>query len=269
MKLPFLEKHELSNRPAIIGMLHVPALPGAPLNDKPLSEIIAFVERDAAALVEGGVDALMLENFFDTPFYPGRVPVATVTQLTRVALAVREKCDLPLGINVLRNDGEAAIAIAHAVGAAFVRINILTGARVTDQGVIEGKAHDVLRLRDQLGAREIAILADVDVKHSAPLGQPRAIEDEVADLLHRGGADGLIVSGSATGQATDVEQLKRVRAAAGDAAIFVGSGVTAENAAEYKADADGLIVGTSLKCGGAAEEPVDVERVRALLSTVG
>lgn len=263
MSLQFLSQFDRSRQPAVIGMLHVPALPGAPDNQKALREIVTFVERDAATLKTGGVNALMLENFFDTPFYPNRVTAATVAQLTRISMAVRAVSDLPLGINVLRNDGESAIAIAHAVEADFVRINILTGARVTDQGVIEGKAHEVQRLRRQLGVQSIAILADVDVKHSSPLGQPRPIGDEVADLLKRGGADGIIVSGAATGVATEVDEVRCVRQAAEDAPIFIGSGVTAENAAQYKGLVDGLIVGSSLKAEVA--KPIELQRVQTLV----
>ena len=109
----------------------------------------------------------MMENFGDVPFFPGRVPASVVAQMTAMACAVRDEVKLPLGINVLRNDGVSALAVAQAAGASFIRVNVLCGARVADQGLIQGIAHDLLRERAALGAAEIKIFADVDVKHSA------------------------------------------------------------------------------------------------------
>jgi membrane complex biogenesis BtpA family protein len=252
-------------RPAMIGMLHAPPLPGAPASQLPLPSAVSFVLRDAEALAGGGVDGLLLENFGDAPFYPASVPPATVAQLTRIAIEVRKRFTLPLGINVLRNDALAAMSIATAVGGEFIRVNVLAGARLTDQGLIEGQAHDLLRLRRQLGAANIRILADVAVKHSAPLA-PRPLADETADLVHRAGADGLIVSGSGTGQITSLDDLKAVRQAAAGRPVFVGSGISAANIADYVGLADGLVVGSSLKANGDVHQPVDPLRVKELLA---
>jgi len=246
-------------------MVHLRALPGAPGFDGDLAGLRAAAVRDAATLVDGGVHGVILENFGDTPFFPGSVPQHTVAHLTALAAAVVERCgDVPVGVNVLRNDGCAAMSIAHA---AFVRVNILCGARVTDQGVIQGVAHDLLRLRRSLGADNIRVFADVDVKHSAPLGE-RRIEDEVDDVIRRGGADAVIVSGAGTGKATDIDKLERVQAASGDTPVFVGSGVTPETVADLAAHADGFIVGTSLKVDGVSSNPVDAERVRELMRAI-
>ncbi len=184
-------------------MLHLPPLPGAPRYARDLEPIRRRALDDAAALVEGGVDGLMLENFGDTPFFPGRVPPEVVACMTRVAREVRQRFDVPLGVNVLRNDGCSALAVAHAAGAAFIRVNVLCGARVADQGIIEGIAHELLRQRVLLDAPEIRILADVNVKHSMPLGVSQPLRQQVADLIERGGADAVIVSGAGTGEATD------------------------------------------------------------------
>ena len=262
----FLEGVRAAKRPVVIGMLHVPALPGSPQRGGTLEETRQIVLADARRLVEAGVDGLMLENFGDVPFYPGRVGAETVASLTMLAVLVRgSHPNVPLGINVLRNDGLSAVAIAHAVGAAFVRINVLCGARVTDQGVIEGQAHDVLRLRRHLGAEHVHIFADVDVKHSAPLGGGRSIEVEVDDLVHRALADALIVSGTGTGKATDPRKVAVVKAAAGKGVpVFVGSGVTEENLGDLGAYADGFIVGTSVKEAGVMS-PVDTGKARRLV----
>lgn len=250
----------------VIGMLHLPALPGAPHYAGDWPQLIERALADAQVLVDAGVHGLIVENFGDRPFYPRRVPRGTVACLTHVAGRVRERFpSTPLGINVLRNDGESGLAIAHAVGADFIRVNVLCGARVTDQGVLQGIAHRLLRLRARLGAASIRIFADVNVKHSTPLGPGLPIEQEVADVLQRGGADALVVSGAGTGEAADFSLLKRVRAAAKGRPVLVGSGVTAGNVREYLPHCDGIIVGTSLKIDGRSENPVDPSRAEALM----
>src|SRR5438552_6249237 len=153
----------------IIGMLHLPALPGSPANKLSAGAIRDHVLKDGEALASGGVDGIILENFGDVPFYPGKVPPHTATFMTAIGVEVRRAFDLPLGINVLRNDAESALAIAFAAGAQFIRVNIHSGARVTDQGLIEGTAHETLRYRKLLGS-EVKVFADADVKHSSALG---------------------------------------------------------------------------------------------------
>ncbi|MBU0640496.1 MAG: BtpA/SgcQ family protein [Planctomycetes bacterium] len=249
----------------VIAMLHAPALPGSPRYGGDLADVAARVLSDAETLVAGGVHGLLLENFGDMPFFPDRVPALVVAHLTRLAHELRQRFDLPLGINVLRNDGSSALAIAHASGAAWIRVNVLCGARVTDQGLLQGIAHRLLRERAALAADEIRILADVDVKHSAPAGPARPLAEEVHDLVERGGADAVIVSGSGTGRATALEEVRQVRAAAGDTPVLVGSGVTSQTIADYLPHADGFIVGTALKVDGVPGNPVDGARVRALM----
>jgi membrane complex biogenesis BtpA family protein len=251
----------------LIGMLHAPPLPGSPRFAGQLADVVTHVLRDAETLAAEGVPALLLENFGDAPFYPERVPGVTVAALTRLAVEVRRRFDLPLGVNVLRNDGESALAIAVAAGAEFIRVNVLTGVRVTDQGLVAGRAHELLRLRRGLDARGVAILADVDVKHSAPLG-PRPLEEETADLVERGGADGVIVSGPRTGAPASLEQLRVVRHVAGGAPLYVGSGVTLETIDATLELADGWIVGTALKRDGDVAAPVDPQRIRPLVAAL-
>jgi hypothetical protein len=249
----------------VIGMLHLQPLPGAPRFAGNFDAVREAMLADALALADGGVHGLMLENFGDNPFYPRRVPACVIANMTALAAEVRRTfANLPLGINVLRNDGRSALAIAQAVGAAFIRVNVLCGARVTDQGVIQGIAHHLLRDRSRLGARAVAIMADIDVKHSAPLGV-RAIDEEVRDLVERGGADAVIVSGAATGCAVDLEHLAVVRQAAGGTPVWVGSGASAQNLGDLRAHAQGFIVGSALKHDGEAANPVDPQRVEAFM----
>jgi membrane complex biogenesis BtpA family protein len=248
----------------VIGMLHLPPLPGSPRYGGKLDSIRESLLRDAQALADGGVHGLMLENFGDVPFYPTTVPAHVIAHMTALAAGVRARFDLPLGINVLRNDARAALAIAHAVGASFIRVNVLCNARVADQGIIQGIAHDLMRDRAMLGA-DVKIFADVDVKHSAPLS-PRPLADEVSDTLHRGLADALIVSGWGTGQKTDPEHVRAVKHAAQRMPVFVGSGVNADNARDYSPFCDGFIIGSAMKRSGHADEPVEIERVRSMIA---
>jgi hypothetical protein len=250
----------------VIGMLHLLPLPGSPRYAGDRGAIRERLLADVDALAAGGVDGLLIENFGDAPFLPGTLPAHVVAEMTALAGAVRARCDLPLGVNCLRNDALAALAVAQAVGGAFIRVNVLCGARVTDQGVIAGVADRLLRERARLGATAIRIVADVDVKHSAPLGAPRALADEVTDLVARGGADAVIVTGSGTGRPTDATQLEVARAAAGNAPLLVGSGVDAASVAALVGRADGVIVGSSLKHDGDPRTAVDPARVRALVA---
>jgi uncharacterized protein len=251
---------------ALIGMIHVPALPGAPRCSMSFEEIRQFVLADAAALAEGGVDGLMIENFGDVPFYASRVPAHTVAFLSTLAFEVKTRFLLPLGINVLRNDGVAAMAIASAVGAEFVRVNVYTGARLADQGILQGEAQEITRYRRALGATA-QIWADVAVKHSASLGD-RCLGDEVEDTVQRGLADAVIVSGAATGKATALEDVRTVKGHAGKAAVYVGSGVDESTVEALLEVADGAIVGTAFKRGGEVSAPVDKTRVGAMVSIV-
>jgi membrane complex biogenesis BtpA family protein len=248
----------------VIGVLHLPPLPGSPRYGGNRDAIRESLRRDLDALGAGGVHGLMMENFGDVPFYPGRVPAYVIAEMTTLAVEVKRLCELPLGINVLRNDGCGALAVAHAAGADFIRVNVLCGARVADQGVIQGIAHDLLRERALLGATGIRIFADVDVKHSAPLAA-RELADEVDDTIERGLADAVIVSGTGTGKRTDPTHVAAVRTAARGVSVFIGSGVSAATIADYLPHADGFIVGTSFKADNNPRNPVDVTRVRELM----
>ena len=251
----------------VIGMVHLLPLPGSPRYGGDMRAVRDAALRDAESLVEGGIHGLLLENYGDVPFWPRRVPAAVVAHMTALAAELRRRFPVPLGINVLRNDGRGALAAAHAAGAQFIRVNVLCGARLSDQGILQGIAPKLLRDRARLGA-DVKILADVDVKHSAPLA-PRPIQAEAQEMLARGLADGLIVSGAATGQPVDPAELRAVRAAACGRPVLVGSGITAENFGQYLDAADGFIVGTWLKREGDISQPIDPSRVKALGALVG
>jgi hypothetical protein len=255
----------------VVGMVHLDALPGAPDFDGDRAAVREAMHRDAHRLAAGGVDAVMVENFGDAPFYADSVPTHTVASMATLVADLRDVVDLPIGVNVLRNDAEAAVSIAAATGASFVRVNVHTGTRATDQGVVTGRAAETVRLRDRLDA-DVDILADVEVKHSAPVAE-RPLAGTVADLLERGKADGIIASGAGTGREPDREHLETVVDARdridADVPVFVGSGVTRDTAADVLRLADGAIVGSDLKQDGETTAPVDEGRVRELVDAAG
>ena len=253
--------------PTLIGMVHLAALPGAPRYDGDLQQVRRRALADADALRQGGIDALLVENFFDAPFYPAAVPAETIAAMTELVGTLVRSNPLPVGVNVLRNDGCGALAVAVATGAAFVRVNVLVGARLTDQGIVEGIAHELARRRRALAAERVRVLADVAVKHSAPLA-PYELGQQVEDTLRRGGADAVIVTGSGTGRAIDPDRLRAVRVAAAGAPVLAGSGVDAANASTIAPLVEGIIVGTACKRDGRIDAPVDPERVRAIVAAV-
>ncbi|WP_435335659.1 BtpA/SgcQ family protein [Haloarchaeobius sp. TZWWS8] len=253
----------------VVGMVHLPPLPGAPRFDGDREELRESMLADARALDSGGVDAIMVENFGDAPFYPDSVPTHTVADMTALCSDLVDAVNLPVGVNVLRNDAEAALSIAAAVDADFIRVNVHTGATVTDQGLLQGKAHETMRLRDRLDA-DVAVLADVAVKHATPLGD-RPMREELADACERGLVDGVIVSGSGTGDPTSHDVLETARALLDDRfptiPLFVGSGVTRQSVAQTLELADGVVVGTALKVDGEVTNAVDEGRVAELVET--
>ena len=237
--------HQLIESSAV-GMIHLHPLPGSPRWAGDMESVITAALADAEALVGGGMKAVMIENYHDIPFHPGRVPAETVAAMTVLVRAVGTSFPgLMTGVNVLRNDVESALGIAAATGARFVRVNVHTGTAVTDQGTIEGRAWNTLRRRRELGI-EVGILADVRVKHSRPLVE-RPLAEEVRDLRLRGLADGVIVTGVATGAGTDPAEVALVREAVPDCPVLVGSGVTPETVGGFLPYADGFIVGSSLQ----------------------
>ncbi|WP_256289472.1 BtpA/SgcQ family protein [Halobellus inordinatus] len=252
-----------------IGMVHLPPLPGSPGFEGDRSDIRRRLRRDATALESGGVDGIMVENFGDAPFYPDRVPRHVVADVSALAATLRDEVSIPFGVNILRNDVQSALGIAAATGGSFVRVNVHTGVRLTDQGLIEGMAHETLRLRDRLDA-DVTILADIDVKHSAPLAE-RSYVEVVSELVERGGADAVVVSGAGTGEAVDTTVLEQVIEARDardlDAPILIGSGVTPETAPDLLSLADGAIVGTALKHGTETTNPVDEAAVERLVES--
>lgn len=243
-------------RRPVIGVVHLLPLPGSP-RARDFAEVRKRARADAEAL--RGVDAMIVENYGDAPFAAGTVEPHVVACMTVIA----RELPRPLGINVLRNDAESALAIALAVGADFVRVNVHTGVMHTDQGTLTGRAHESMRYRARIGSRA-KIFADVLVKHATGGPDPATA---AKDTAYRGLADVLLVTGPETGRPPNPERLAAVKRAVPDRPVLVASGLTPENLGAFAA-ADGFIVGSALKRGGRAENPVDRARVRKFLAAM-
>jgi len=243
----------------VIGVVHLLPLPTSPRWGGNLKSVIDRAEQEAVALASGGVDGIIIENFFDAPFPKDRVDPAVISAMSLVVQRVMQLVTLPIGLNVLRNDAQSAMAIASCLQAQFIRVNVLTGVMATDQGLIEGQAHELLRYRRELGS-DVKILADVLVKHARPLGSPN-LTTAVQETIERGLADGVILSGWATGSPPSLEDLELATAAAQGTPVFIGSGASWENIPQLIQAADGAIVSSSLKRRGQIEQPIDPIRV--------
>ena len=260
------------DRFALVGVVHLLPLPGAPVASPGFQAVADRACRDAEEMGEGGLRAFIIENLGDAPFAAQRTDPHVAAMLAVIGDRLRRSLgsDFALGVNVLRNDACAALGAAAACGAQFIRVNVLSGATWTDQGLIEGGAHALLRYRRALGLAPdqtdapVAILADVLVKHGAPAGVSD-LSQLARDTAGRGGADALIVTGAHTGGATDLGRVRVARAAAPHHPVWVGSGVTPSTVAKVGEVANGAIVGTWLHREGLLDAPVDRARVRALV----
>jgi membrane complex biogenesis BtpA family protein len=250
----------------LIGVVHLQPLPGSPRWRGDLETVIDFAVNDARAYERGGAHALFIENFGDVPFTKGCVAPETIAAMAAAGRAVRAAVKLPIGFNVLRNDARAALALCAVCGGEFIRVNVHTGAMLTDQGLIEGNAYETLRYRQRI-CPSTQIFADVHVKHAVPLGNS-TIEDAARDTVERGMVNALIVSGAGTGLEANLADVERVRRTCPAAKVLLGSGVRLENVRDFLPVADGFIVGSSLKLNGRLSNPVDARRVAALAKTL-
>ncbi len=252
----------------VIGMVHLWPLPGAPgYSGYGMQTVIEHALRDAEALVQGGVNGLMVENMWDLPYFVGEeVKPEAMTAQAVAAAEVVKSFPLPVGINVIHNGGVICLSIAVAAQARFIRVCILTGARLWDTGELDhGCAATLVRKRKELGAEHIHLFADVDKKHSVAFpGLDLATHIEWTEFY---GADALIVSGRMTGSAPAVEKVREAKSLA-TRPILIGSGSNEKNVTAFLQYADGIIVGSSLKKDNVMQNPVDVNRVRRFMGLV-
>lgn len=254
----------------VIGVVHLLPLPTSARWQGSLQLVVNRAVQEAMALAAGGVHGIIVENFFDAPFTKGAVDPAVVSAMTIVVSRLKQLVTVPIGINVLRNDAHSGLAIAACTGAEFIRVNVLTGVMATDQGLIEGDAYRIMRYRQALGS-DIKVFADVLVKHATPVGtinEETALANAVADTIHRGLADAIIVSGGVTGEPPTQQDLAKAKAAAGKTPILIGSGATVDNISQLMHMANGVIVASSLKRWGQIEQPVDPHRVGQFIDEI-
>jgi membrane complex biogenesis BtpA family protein len=248
---------------ALIGVIHVEALPGTPANRRDVAAIAESAAADARVYQAAGFHGLVIENTHDRPYLKSSVGPEIGAAMAVIGAEVRRAVSLPLGIQVLAGANAAALAVAHACGARFVRVEGFVFAHVADEGVIESSAGELLRYRRTIGAGNVHVFADIKKKHSAHAVTADVSIVETAKAAEFFHADGVIVSGVATGGAADMEEVRTVSEAV-TIPTWVGSGITPENIAGYSA-ADGFIVGSSVKRDGLWSNPLDDKRVREVV----
>ncbi|MCP3917234.1 MAG: BtpA/SgcQ family protein [bacterium] len=250
---------------ALIGMVHLAALPGTPRSSDPVAAIVERAVTEARLLADAGFDAVVLENMHDTPYLLRDVGPEIVAAMTAAAAAVRATIDLPLGLQVLAGANREAVAIAHATGCTFVRAEGFVFASVADEGLMDAAdAGPLLRYRRAIDAGGVAVLADIKKKHSAHALTADVDIAATARAAEFFDVDGIVVTGAATGAATDLEELARCRAAT-ELPLVCGSGTTPENIAAIFAHADAAIVGSWFKRGAHWSGAPDPDRARALV----
>jgi len=253
----------------VIGVIHLAALPGAPRYEgMPVREIYDAAVRDAKTLAGGGVDGIMIENAGDMPFArPEDIGYETVSCLTAACEAIREAVDIPIGLTCVANGAIPGLAVAKAVEAKWVRVNQWANAYVANEGFLNGAASAALRYRAKIGAKDVAILADVHVKFGAhAITADRTITEQATDAEWFD-ADVLIATGQRTGSPTQPEEVEQVRAGT-NLPVIVGSGLSPEQVPSLMSVADGAIVGQWLKKDGVWWNPVDPDRVERLMTAV-
>jgi len=251
---------------ALVGMVHVGAMPGTPRATDPIELIAERAANEARMLVTSGFDAVMVENMHDVPYLRREVGPEVVAGMTAVARAVRAAVDVPLGVQVLAGANRAALAVAQASGAQFIRAEGFVFATVADEGILEqADAGPLLRYRRQIGAESIAIVCDIKKKHSAHAITSDVDIAEFARAAEFSGADGVIVTGVATARPTDINDLRKVRVAT-KLPVAVGSGSTPDNLREMFASADAVIIGSWFKERGEWDRAPDPARVKDIVS---
>jgi membrane complex biogenesis BtpA family protein len=252
---------------ALIGMVHVGALPGTPRASQSVDELVRAAVQEVWTLAEGGCDAILVENMHDVPYLRRKVGPEIVASMSVICRAINEATDLPCGVQILAGANEAALAVALAAGLDFIRVEGFVFGHVADEGWMDACAGPLLRFRKQIGADHIAVWADVKKKHAAHATTADVSLAETVRAVEFFGADAVIVTGEATGRETSTTDLAQARGAT-KLPVVVGSGVTAENAATMLQHADAVIVGSALKKDGHWSGPVDLERVKNVAAAV-
>ena len=250
----------------LIGMIHVGALPGTPLNALPLSELIRQARDEAIVYRDSGIDAIMVENMHDRPYLNREIGPEITAAMTAIAYEVKIASQLPCGIQILAGANREALAASHASGLEFIRAEGFVFAHIADEGTIESDAGELLRFRRKIGAENVQILTDIKKKHSSHALTADIEIGETAKAAAYFLSDGLILTGKHTGEEPEFDHFEAARANAPDLPIIAGSGISPENCNTFLSVADALIVGSALKSEGNWQYPVDAKRVEALVA---
>lgn len=251
----------------VIAMVHFPALPGAPLHEitKGMEPIVDHVKRDLEALQDAGVDGVMFCNENDRPYQFTAQP-STIASMAYVIGRTKSEISIPYGVDILW-DPVAAVALAHSVGACFVR-EVFTGIYESDMGLWQSRAAEAVRLRAQLGNPEnIRLLFNVSAEFASPFGR-RSVAEIAQSVAFSSLPDGICVSGPMTGSPVASSELERVTSLLEEVPVFVNTGVRQDNVEKYLSVADGAIIGTALKYDGKTFNAVDKNRAKQLMTTV-
>ena len=244
-------RHAASRRPS-----------GTPSASHSVEALIEQTLTEARIYQDAGFTALAIENMHDRPYLKGGVGPEITAAMTALAREVKRETGLVLGIQVLAAANREALAIAHASGADFVRVEGFVYAHVADEGVIESCAGELLRYRRAIGADRVLVLADIKKKHGAHAITADVSISETAKTAEFFLADGVIVTGATTGEPASPDEVRDVSRAVG-VPVLVGSGITPANLVRFST-AHGFIVGSSVKQGGLWCNPLDRDNVRAL-----
>lgn len=255
------------NPKPVIGVIHVGALPGAPMNKLSVGELMKIAVREAEVYRTGGVDGMMIENTHDTPYLRGSVGPEIVAAMAVIGQAVKMESKLPVGVQVLAAANREAMAVAHAAGLDFIRAEGYAFAHVADEGLIEASAAELLRYRKLIGAERVQVWTDIKKKHSSHAITADITLGEMAHAVEFMRGDAVIITGSVTGDPPRIEDVREAKAHS-TLPVLLGSGINADNLADYYAFADGFIVGSSFKTDGHWANPVELPRVERFISQV-
>jgi uncharacterized protein len=255
-----------SNPKPIIGMIHVGALPGTPASRQSIDQIIAQAEREAAIYRDCRIDGVIIENMHDVPYLRGSVGPEIVAAMAVISQQVKQESRLPTGIQILSGANIEAIAVAHAAGLDFIRAEGYAFAHVADEGLIESSAARVLRYRRMLGADRVQVWADVKKKHSSHAITADISLGATAEAVEFMRGDAVIVTGNVTGDPPKLQDVQEIKAHC-RLPVLIGSGVDADNIAEFYQAADGFIIGSYFKVDGNWTNEIDVSRIERLISS--
>jgi len=249
----------------VIGVIHVGALPGTPRGSKSVTELVRQAKEEARVYRECGVDGVIIENMHDVPYLKGEVGPEIVAAMTAIGIEVKNECRLPVGIQILAGANIEAMAVAHAANLDFIRAEGYAYAHVADEGLIEASAAKLLRFRKMIGAERIQIWTDVKKKHSAHAITADVSLGQTAETVEFMGANCVIVTGSVTGEAPQVADVKDAKSHC-HLPVFLGSGISETNIDQFYNEADGFIIGSYFKVDGLWSNTLDPIRVKQLVN---